>query len=249
MPRTAITQAASRASVLLLLLVLISCGGTDGGNGARPTISPTRTPTATLPSPDLPSPTRSPDQTESPDEPAEETSMPEEDTDPETVSPDTPESAPEAPAEDEGVSSWVWWLLAAVILGGVVAIPLVVRARRRNAWRQELVEAEGEVAWFARGLLPELRRAGSREQVAGGWAVGLPRVAAVEDRLTALESTAPDDAGRERARSLRDALRLARARMQQLIGPGPHDSWALDLDSMSADLEAALGDRPVRSAR
>ena len=135
----------------------------------------------------------------------------------------------------------MWWLLAALVVGTVVAIPLVVRARRRGAWRRELARVEAELAWFARELLPELRQAGSREQVAGGWTVGQTRVAAAEDELTVLESTAPDDAGRERARSLRDASRLARGRMNQITGPGAHDTWALDLDAVIADLDVVLG--------
>ena len=138
----------------------------------------------------------------------------------------------------------MWWLLAALVLGTAVAIPLVVRARRRNAWRRDLAEAAGELAWFARELLPGLRQAGSREQVAGGWTVGQTRVAAAEDRLTVLESTAPDDAGRQRARSLRDASRQARSRMQLLTAPGPDDTWALDLDAIIADLEEALRGDP-----
>ena len=289
-----IPQVARRAGVLLVvLLLLVSCGGGDGGEGARPSISPTRTPsrtpTATLPSPELPSitrtptrtgsperpsptrtpgrtdgpnqpsPTRSPEQTDSPEQPTptrspEPTSSPtgpltkggpaqptQAPTVTETLVPDSTEAESEAPApaEDEGVPSWVWWLLAALILGTAVTIPLVVRARRRNDWRQDLDEAAGELAWFARELLPGLRHAGSRDEVVGGWAVSQVRVAAAEDRLTVLESTAPDDAGRERARSLRDASREARGRMQQITGPGS-DTWALDLDTIIADLELVL---------
>ena len=291
MPAIGVPRAATCASVLLpVVLLLVSCGGGDGGGGARPSISPTRTPTASLPSPELPSitrsptrtgsperpsptrspgrtesperptPTRSPEQTESPEPPAptpspEQTASP---TEPLTQggsaiptqnpdatdapSPDSTEGQDEAAppaAEDEGVPSWVWWLLAALVLGTAVAIPLVVRARRRNAWRRDLTEAEGELTWFARELLPGLRQVGSREQLAGGWTVGQPRVAAAEDRLTVLESTAPDEAGRARARSLRDASRWARGRMQQVTGPGS-DTWALDLDTIIADLETVL---------
>ena len=111
---------------------------------------------------------------------------------------------------------------------------------------EQLSEAEAELGWVARELLPGLRRVSSREQVAGGWAVALPRVTAAEDRLTVLESSAFDDGGRDRTRALRDASRLARARMEQLVEPGPHDTWALDLDAVMADLEAALG--PPRPA-
>ena len=135
----------------------------------------------------------------------------------------------------------MWWLLAALVLGAAIGIPLLVRSRRRGAWGRELAEAEGELAWFARELPPGLRRAGSRDQVAGGWAVATPRVAAAEDRLTLLEANAPDELGRTRARALRDASRLARQRMDQISAPGPHETWALDLDAVMADLEAALG--------
>ena len=295
-PSSPTRRAGRTAALVLVLLVVGACGGGEGGggeggDGARPTISPTRTPTATLPSPELPSPTRSldesdrpelpsptrspdrtdspeppdptrsPDRTDSPEEPApEETSTeaqpkpepePEPEAEPEaeptTESPsaDSSPTAADAAAEDEGAPSWVWWLAALLLAAGAVAAPLWVRARRRGAWRQELAVAESEVVWFARVLLPELRQVGSAEQLAGGWAVGQTRVAAAEDQLTALESTAPDDPGRERARTLRDAVRLARGRLQQLTGPGPHDNWALDLDAIIADLEVVLGGPPV----
>ena len=91
------------------------------------------------------------------------------------------------------------------MLGAAIGIPLLLRSRRRAAWRAELAEAEGELAWAARELLPGLRTIGSREQVAGGWTVAAPRVAAAEDRLTVLESSAYDEGSRARARELRDA--------------------------------------------
>lgn len=162
------------------------------------------------------------------------------------MSPEAPEPEAEAePVEDEDVPTWVWVLAAALVLGCLVAIPLVVRARRRTAWRQDLATAEGELAWLARELLPELRRAGSLDEAAGGWSVSQARVSAVEDRLTVLESSAHDDQGRSRALVLRDASRAARAQMQRLLGPGPHDTWALDLDAVITDLETALRPSPA----
>ena len=97
------------------------------------------------------------------------------------------------------------------------------------------------MAWFARELIPELRQAGSSDQVAGGWAVGSSRVSAVEDQLTALEVSAPDDAGRTRALTLRDAVRASRAHMQELVAFGATDTLLQDLDAVAAELEAALG--------
>lgn len=146
--------------------------------------------------------------------------------------------------DDGGTPTWLRWLLAAAVLGVVVAVPLLLRARRRAAWRRQLSEAEGELGWLAHELLPGLRRAHSREEVAGGWVVASPRVVAAEDRLTALESAAYDDDGREHARAVRDASRLARQRMRELVAPGPRATWARDLDEVTADLEAALGPSP-----
>jgi hypothetical protein len=237
--------------------------------------SPTRTPTATVPSPTRtpsatpPEPTTRPPTTETPSGTAEpsptaEPTTPEPTTpEPTTPEPTTPEPSPtseptaeaseETPAEasdeqaadDEGVPPWVWWVAAALVLGCVVAVPLVVRARRRAAWRQRLERQQAEVEWFARDLLRELRAAGSHQEMAGGWAVSRARVTAAEDELTVLESTAPDEAGRDRAQSLREASRHARDRMQQLVAPGPHDTWALDLDTIILELEEAL--RPAVS--
>jgi hypothetical protein len=134
----------------------------------------------------------------------------------------------------------LWWLLAALAVGLAIGIPLLLRARRREAWRNDLVAAEGEVAWFARLLIPELRRAGSADQVAGGWGVASSRVGALEDRLVALEASAPDDADRARALALRDAVRASRVHLDELVRSGATDTLLRDLDAIAARLEAAL---------
>jgi hypothetical protein len=134
----------------------------------------------------------------------------------------------------------VWWLLGALLLGVGVAVPLIVRGRRHAAWRAELADAEGEIAWFVRELLQGLRHARSREEVSGGWTVGQPRVVAAEDRLTVLESSAPDEVGRYRVRELLDASRHARGQMDTLTRPGPQETWMLDLDAIMDDLEQVL---------
>ncbi len=254
------------------MLVLVSCGGGDGdGGGAAPSFSPTRTPTTTPSLSELPSPTRSPSGTDSPglpsetappgasettddpevqpsaepstEEPATQTPVP---TTPETeTSPETTAAEPVAePAEDEKPTSTFWWLLAVVVIGSAVAVALVGRARRRSAWQRRLLDAEGEVAWFARELLPALRQSGSQAMVAGGWAVGQARVSAAEDELTVLASSAPGDGGRERAQSLREATRHARTRLERLTASGATDTWMLDIDETIADLEAALRPSP-----
>ena len=138
-----------------------------------------------------------------------------------------PEATPQEATPDEaaGTPAWVWWLLAAIVLAAVAGtIAAVVHARRKHRWREELAATEVDVGWFARELLPDLRRSTSLDQVVGGWHVGSARVEAAEDRLTALEATAPTDEDRTRARTLRDAVRQARQRLDSLTLVAPHDS-------------------------
>jgi len=145
------------------------------------------------------------------------------------------------PEESSGVPAWVWWLLALLLVAGAVSIPLIVRARRRNAWLADLSANQTEVAWFARVLIPQVRGAGSPEAAAGAWRVaGEARVAETEDRLTALEATAPDEASRDRATVLRDTVRAARARMATVVTTSTEQTLAADLDDVAAQIELAL---------
>jgi hypothetical protein len=134
-------------------------------------------------------------------------------------------------------------LLAGLLIAGAVVVALVLRQLRRRTWRTDLEAAEGDVAWFARVLIPERRQAASLDQVAGGWAVASDRVSMLEDRLTALEATAGDDAGRTRARTLRDAVRTSRNRLDVLIAAGDVDALRRDLDTVAADLGMVLWSR------
>ena len=255
-----------------LVLALLGGCGDDGGGASRPSLSPTISPTRTLPAPTEsggeettspePEPTEpeptEPEPTETEPEPSrprpsrqpeptETQTEPEPDPEPSSSEASTPSDAQsedtdaDAEAEEDGTPSWLWWLLAGLAALAVLVIVLVVRSRRRGSWHDEYDEAVAEVTWFARELLPQLRQAGSAERLAGGWQVGSARVGAAEDRLTGLEATAPSDADRDRARTLRDTVRVARGRVQALAGPGPHPEWALDVDDVMASLEAALG--------
>lgn len=97
------------------------------------------------------------------------------------------------------------------------------------------------MAWFARALVPELGQAASLDQVGGGWTVGANRIYAVEDRLTVLEGSAPDDAGRTATRILRDAVRTSRGRVEELLQSGNPAAISPALNEVAAELEAALG--------
>ncbi|TKK78085.1 hypothetical protein FDA38_23595 [Kribbella jiaozuonensis] len=132
-------------------------------------------------------------------------------------------------------------MLAAIVVALAVGIPLLVRSRRRQAWRDDLASGEDEVAWFARGLIPELRRQPSPAQAAGAWNVESSRVVAAEDKLTVLEQSAPDEAAGTRARTLRDAIRAARSDIENLLASATAISMPRDLDAVAARLEQALG--------
>jgi hypothetical protein len=126
------------------------------------------------------------------------------------------------------------------VAGLAIGVPLVLRSRRRQAWQSDFASSQAEAAWLGRELLPELRRAGSREQVAGGWAVSSARVAALEDNLTALEATSPDEAGGAQAKTLRDAVRAARVGVETLVVPGSGLSTSAVLEGVINGLELAL---------
>jgi hypothetical protein len=72
-------------------------------------------------------------------------------------------------------------------------------------------------------------------------------IAAAEDQLTVLESSARQQEDAARARQLRDAVRSATGKMEALSGPGRHDEWALDMDDVAALLVAVLGPARVHS--
>ncbi len=157
----------------------------------------------------------------------------------------SPSATPEdvdgaATDESTGPPWWLWWLLAAVVAGLAVAAILFARSRRHRAWDDDFGGAVTEVAWFARTLLPQLQSGGSPDQVAGGWAVGSTRVKAAEDRLTALEATAPGEDERSRAQTLRDAVRQAREAADRLVAPGSPGPGAGELAAISARLESTI---------
>jgi hypothetical protein len=97
------------------------------------------------------------------------------------------------------------------------------------------------VTWFARVLVPELSQSGSLDQVEGGWNVEASRIGALEDRLTGLEASAPDNAARTGTRTLRDAVRASRGRVEELLQSRDPEAISPILKEVAAELEAALG--------
>ena len=167
-----------------------------------------------------------------------------------TPQPATPTPTPTA-AQTEAVTptssdtsstpAWLWWLIGAIVLAvAVVSTFLIRRNNRKQAWADKLSSSEADVAWFARELIPHLSQAPSVQQIAGGWRISSDRVIAAEDRLTSLEAAAIDDVGRGQARTLRDAVREARARLDALAVVGDMATALSQLQGAAGALEAAL---------
>lgn len=70
---------------------------------------------------------------------------------------------------------------------------------------------------------------------------------AVDDRLTGLATSAPDEVGAARASEVRDAVRAARLGVEGLIASGDATASARVLGSLAASLTAVL-DRPAPPA-
>ena len=238
----------------------------------RSAVSPTPTQSAVSPTPtqsEAPRPSRTPSQSPNPtstgptrtSEPAQQPTTVTSTVDAEpaptveassasaSASPSTAPAAGEAAqTPDEGpVPAGVWVLLAVLVAAVAAGAWLLMRSRKRHAWLERLRAAETEVAWFSGELIPQLRSSGSVDRVVGGWQVAVPRVAAAEDQLTGLESSARTDEDAARARRLRDAVRSASRKVDTLAGLGVHDEWVLDLDDAQAQLLAALGPAPAGS--
>jgi hypothetical protein len=250
-PGNRLRLASCAALVGLVALLATSCNG--DGSVARPTGSPSRTAAAPTSAGDEPAPTSdaeepapAPTRTERPPRPTptaadEPPATEEEQAEPTSAAPTpTPASTTSASGESEtsGVPTWLWWVLGALALIAIIAVPLLVR-RRRQAWEADFSAAAQEVIWLARDLVPQLRLATSADQVRGGWAVSADRVAALEDRLTALEATARNEESRPRARILRDAVRASRARIQA-VANGTTVDIPGELGQVASDLEAGL---------
>ena len=159
----------------------------------------------------------------------------------------TATAAPEPVAgEGGGIPGWVWLVLA-LLLAGLAGF-LVVRSRRRAAWDTELTEAEAEVAWFGRVLLPQLQQTSTPDALAGGWQVSAARVSAAEDRLTGLEAAAPEEERAARARTLRDAVRASRADVESLVATRDQAATSVQLATATSRLLTALNPPPPPAA-
>jgi hypothetical protein len=102
-----------------------------------------------------------------------------------------------------------------------------------------MADAEHELAWFARDLIPQLRRTGAAPGVAGVWPIAAPRIASLQGALAALVASAPDDRRRAAAASADDAVRAAQVALDAVTAESTVP-WETALDNAQARLLDAL---------
>jgi len=153
-----------------------------------PTPTPTREPTPTQTAARAPAPAPAPTQAFTP----------------------TPSSttASTSAASSSSPSPWVWWLIGLLVAAAVgVFVVLFVRGRRaRNAWNAQLAGAVAESTWLAHELVPAALTTDSAAARRNVWLASRPRVEALERRLSAVVTSAPEDQVGSVGR-LRDAVR------------------------------------------
>ncbi|MDQ6772189.1 MAG: hypothetical protein M3024_04255 [Candidatus Dormibacteraeota bacterium] len=105
------------------------------------------------------------------------------------------------------ISPW-WWLLAAIVLVGlVVGGVLLARSRsRRQAWTGQLAKLATDLRWVERDLMPWLMSAATAAEFVRIWTDGRSRLVAADQQLYGLLDQAPDAASTTSVTGLRAAI-------------------------------------------
>src|SRR6185436_234930 len=146
MPRFLRRRALTCLVVLPVLILMTACGAGASGSSARPSVTASLEPTRSF------SPTRTlaPTLSPTPAAPAQSNDA--------SAAP-SPAPATDTSSENGSAGKGWWWLLAVVlIMGGIAAFLLVRRRRGLHEWEDRFSAARDGVGWFARDLLPQLRR-------------------------------------------------------------------------------------------
>ena len=272
MPRTL----AGFLAGLLLASSLVACGDGEGPGIPRPTRTPTQTPSIDTPTPTrtptpsleptpepTPEPTREPEPTSEPTEPTRE---PEPGTD-RGAHPE-PEPTPNRPLEVEPTEEPTDETPEDT---RPTTRPTTRRPPGSGGCSRHCCSARrsGSPCWCAPGAgprgapnwpRPRVSWSGSPATSCPGYVRPAPASRSpVDGRSAHLGSPRPRTGSRcsspaptTRAAGpapvmLRDAARQPGSGWTRLVAPGPHDTWALDLDTVMLDLETALGPPPAPS--
>ncbi|WP_061960327.1 hypothetical protein [Demequina flava] len=190
----------------------------------------------------LPSITRVPDNSSSP-EPAPTETVTEDPepvpTETETIAPEpdpeptpTPTATETASSNDvaDGSGDELWpWAIAALILAAI-AIIWGVWHSKRSGWDKQLMEARAEIAWFEDSLIPQILAKPSQTEAMSMWQAGRTRVIDTDQALHELTESAPSDERRHRAAQGQQVLRL----LAEAIDADTSSAAGTDADSLRA---------------
>jgi len=119
-------------------------------------------------------------------------------------------------------------LLLLVVVGLVAAaVWLATRRRRRlEAWDAPAADAEAGAHWLHDRVLPSVLAAGDPVQAAAAWSAVRPRFLELDEQLTGLARTAPDDERLDEVTSLRGALADLGAALDERSAATSREAWA-----------------------
>jgi hypothetical protein len=166
-----------------------------------------------------------------------------------------PTSAPASTTSSETESTseipwWAWLLLLLVVAALVVGIPLLAGRRRREVegWERPMADAEASAQWLHDRVLPTALAGTDPGPAAAAWSAVRPRFLELDEQLTGLVRTAPDDGCQAIAASLRAALAdLATALDERSAATSAHE-WAtarLRVELARDRLERRLAHEPL----
>jgi hypothetical protein len=112
-------------------------------------------------------------------------------------------------AETSGAVPWWAWALLLLAVAGIVTGIVVIQGRRRRAveaWDRGLADAEDAALWLHDRVLPTVLADRLPAPAATAWPAARPRLLDLDEQLTTLGRTAPDEERRAAVVTLRSAL-------------------------------------------
>jgi hypothetical protein len=145
---------------------------------------------------------------------------------------------------------WAWLLLLLAVVGLVAGIVALMTRRRRalEGWDQPLADAEASAQWLQDRVLPATLGVEDPAEAVAAWTAIRPRFLELDEQLTGLLRSAPDDERRAMAASLRVALADVATALDDRSSAGSMDGWVtarLRVDLARDRLERRLAHQPL----